>query len=77
ANMSHELRTPLHAILGMNDLLLHTRLDERQRMQGRRVRENGKVLLKQVNSLLDLAHRGDEPAGKHREPLLAAERRAP
>ena len=31
ATMSHEIRTPLNGVLGMNELLLHTQLEARQR----------------------------------------------
>lgn len=30
ANMSHEMRTPLNGIIGVNQLLLHTKLDQEQ-----------------------------------------------
>lgn len=56
ANVSHELRTPLALILGPAEQLLGTvDLDEQQRRQIEGIRRNGKILLKQVNDLLDVA----------------------
>lgn len=56
ANVSHELRTPLALILGPADQLLGSdNLTETQRRQLASISSNGRVLLKQVNDLLDLA----------------------
>lgn len=54
ANASHELRTPLTAILGFTSVLKEELLDEHQEFAGL-IDENGKRLLKTINSLLDLA----------------------
>ena len=56
ANVSHELRTPLALILGPAEQLLGSpELDERHRKQLEGISRNGKILLKQVNDLLDVA----------------------
>lgn len=56
ANVSHELRTPLTLILGpVDELLADASLDERHRQHLDVVRRNALTLLKQVNTLLDLA----------------------
>jgi signal transduction histidine kinase len=56
ANISHELRTPLALILGPAEQLRHdANLDERQRRQLESIGANGRMLLRQVNDLLDLA----------------------
>ena len=53
ANMSHELRTPLHAISGMADLLLGTRLDVEQLDMSTTVKTSSKTLLSMINEILD------------------------
>lgn len=56
ANVSHELRTPLTLILGPTEHLLSDgSLSASQRRQLESISGNGKMLLKQVNDLLDLA----------------------
>ena len=53
--MSHELRTPLNGILGMNTLLLRTRLDEKQNRYASVVEKSGKKLLEIIEEILDFS----------------------
>ena len=53
ATMSHEIRTPLNGVLGMNELLLCSRLEERQLTWARAVRDSGNHLLSVINDILD------------------------
>lgn len=56
AKLSHEIRTPMTAILGFADLLMSDELDEAQRHDFlRTIRENGQMLLKLLNDMLDFA----------------------
>ncbi|HBB31499.1 MAG TPA: histidine kinase [Cyanobacteria bacterium UBA8803] len=56
ANVSHELRTPLTLILGPTETLLATEeLNEEQRHNLALVDRNARLLLKQVNDLLDVS----------------------
>jgi Amt family ammonium transporter len=58
ANMSHELRTPLNAVIGYGELLLtgiYGELSEKQRDRIVRMVQNGRLLLEQINSVLDLS----------------------
>ena len=55
STMSHELRTPLNGILGMNELLLKTELNERQQRYVTACNSSGKVLMQLVNDILDLS----------------------
>ncbi len=55
ATMGHEIRTPMTGVLGMAELLTHTRLDAEQKDMVGTLRHSGEVLLKLVNDALDLA----------------------
>jgi len=55
ATMSHELRTPLNGILGMNELLLTTRLTDRQREFVNASTISGRTQLSLVNDILDIS----------------------
>ncbi|HEY0797582.1 MAG TPA: ATP-binding protein, partial [Candidatus Baltobacteraceae bacterium] len=55
ATMSHEIRTPINAIIGMNELLSMTPLDEEQREFASIVHASADVLLSVVNQVLDFS----------------------
>jgi signal transduction histidine kinase/DNA-binding response OmpR family regulator len=55
ANMSHEIRTPMNGIIGMNDLLLATPLNETQRHYAHTVGQSSEMLLAVLNDILDIS----------------------
>ena len=55
ATMSHEIRTPLNGVLGMNELLLSSDLQSRQRDWAAAVRDSGQHLLAVINDILDFS----------------------
>jgi signal transduction histidine kinase/CheY-like chemotaxis protein/HPt (histidine-containing phosphotransfer) domain-containing protein len=64
AHMSHELRTPLTAVLGSSEILASgENSTERQRRLLESILSNGRSLLAQINSVLDLSRyeKGETP----------------
>ena len=53
--MSHEIRTPLNGVIGMADLLLGTKLTERQHRYAALVKSSAEVLTTLISDALDFA----------------------
>jgi two-component system, chemotaxis family, CheB/CheR fusion protein len=55
SNMSHEIRTPMNAIIGFTNVILKTKLEEKQKEYIHAIKESGDALLVLINDILDLA----------------------
>jgi signal transduction histidine kinase/CheY-like chemotaxis protein len=55
ANMTHELRTPLIGVLGMNELLMRSALNDQQQSLVVTVQRSGEELLAMISDILDFS----------------------
>ncbi len=55
ATVSHEIRTPLNGVLGLNDLLLRTPLDEHQTRLAEGIQHSGQLLMALISDVLDFS----------------------
>lgn len=55
ANMSHEIRTPINTIIGLNELIMRDNPDEQTGIYAQDIQVASKMLLNQVNDILDLS----------------------
>jgi PAS domain S-box-containing protein len=69
ANMSHEIRTPINGILGLNNLLLKTKLDEKQEHYVKLSSESINSLLILINDILDIEKIGFGKIGFESHPF--------
>jgi signal transduction histidine kinase len=53
--IAHELRTPLGGILGINELLLSSRLDPDQKLLSETINDSAKIMLQLLTDFVDLA----------------------
>lgn len=54
-HISHEIRTPLSAMLALNDLLLNSDVDEKQREWLKQSQDAGRLLQGMINDILDFS----------------------
>ena len=55
ANMNHEMRTPMNAIIGLSELMLDTKMDEKQYDYISKINRSSKLLLGIISDVLDFS----------------------
>ena len=55
ANMSHEIRTPMNGIVGLVDLVLQTKLTDKQKNYLDRIAFSGHIMMNVINDILDFS----------------------
>ena len=55
ANMSHEIRTPLNSVIGLTNILLHTKINQEQKLYLGLLQKSGETLLHLINNILDFS----------------------
>jgi len=55
ATMSHEIRTPMNGVIGLNEIMLRTSLDDHQRRLAHGAQVAGRALMAVINDILDLS----------------------
>ncbi|MFN8672729.1 MAG: ATP-binding protein [Candidatus Sericytochromatia bacterium] len=53
--MSHDIRTPINGVIGITDLLSHTKLNEEQKDLVNTINYSSEILLNLVNDILDIS----------------------